>query len=66
MLRLNLGCGEDHKPGYINVDKYGNPDVLHDLEEFPWPWDDESVEEILMKHILEHLGERTDVYRGIK
>ena len=65
MLRLNLGCGEDHKPGYINVDKYGNPDIFHHLEKFPWPWEDESVEEVLMKHILEHLGESTDDYLGI-
>jgi hypothetical protein len=65
LLKLNLGCGEDRKPGYINVDKYGNPDILHDLEEFPWPWEDNSVEEVLLQHVLEHLGETTEAYFSI-
>jgi len=61
-IRLNLGCGEKHLQGYINVDKYGNPDIKHDLETFPWPWEDNSVNEILLNHVLEHLGETTDIY----
>ncbi len=61
-LRLNLGCGENRVPGFINVDKYGTPDVLHDLETFPWPWEDGSVSEIRLNHVLEHLGETTAVY----
>jgi hypothetical protein len=61
-LRLNLGCGEHHKDGCINVDKYGNPDVLHDLETFPWPWEDNSVQEVELNHVLEHLGESAAVY----
>ncbi|MFB2898134.1 hypothetical protein ACE1CI_34900 [Aerosakkonemataceae cyanobacterium BLCC-F50] len=61
-LRLNLGCGERHFEGYINVDKYGNPDVKHDLETFPWPWKDNSVIEILLIHVLEHLGQDSKIY----
>jgi hypothetical protein len=61
-LKLNLGCGEHHKDGCINVDKYGNPDVLHDLEAFPWPWEDNSVQEVELNHVLEHLGESAAVY----
>lgn len=64
-LRLNLGCGMNHEPGFVNVDKYGEPDVRHDLETFPWPWPDDSVEEIALTHVLEHLGQDPNVFIGI-
>ena len=64
-MKLNLGSGSNPKPDFVNVDKYGTPDVKHDLEEFPWPWDNNSIDEILMNHILEHLGETSDIFLGI-
>ncbi|AFY38477.1 hypothetical protein Lepto7376_2186 [[Leptolyngbya] sp. PCC 7376] len=64
-LKLHLGCGHKILPGYVNVDKFGEPDLLLDLEEFPWPWEDNSVEEVVMHHVLEHLGQQTDVYLGL-
>ena len=64
-VKLNLGCGENRKPDCINVDKLGHPDVCHDLETFPWPWADNSVDEIVLNHVLEHLGESKAVYLKI-
>lgn len=64
-LRLNLGCGMNIREGYVNVDRFGEPDVRHDLEVVPWPWPDDSVTEILLYHVLEHLGRETDVYLAI-
>jgi ubiquinone/menaquinone biosynthesis C-methylase UbiE len=59
MLKLNLGCGPDKKEGYIGVDKVKLPtvDVVHDLNNFPYPFEDNSVDEIYCSHILEHLDD---------
>jgi len=67
LLRLNLGCGDRHMQGWVNVDHISacNPEIVCDLEKFPWPFDDDSVGEIMMSHVLEHLGESRDVYLGI-
>lgn len=64
-LRLNFGCGANHLDGYVNIDKFGNPNLKLDLETFPYPWEDNSVAEIKMHHVLEHLGQQTEVYLKI-
>ncbi len=54
-VKLNLGCGLDHKEGFVNIDAVAavNPDLLHDLHQ-PLPFADNSVSEILAQDILEH------------
>jgi len=64
-LKLNLGCGQNPLLGYLNVDKFGDPDFYWDLEHFPWPWEDNSVSEIVLNHVLEHLGESSHTYLKI-
>lgn len=66
-MRLNLGCGQRKLAGWLNVDKVADcqPDAVVDLERFPWPWPDSSVDEVLFNHVLEHLGAATAVYLGI-
>lgn len=63
--RLNLGCGERHLAGYTNVDKFGRVDLRHDLETFPWPWEDDTIDEVVLNHVLEHLGESVATYLRI-
>jgi hypothetical protein len=64
-INLNLGCGSRKFDGFVNVDKHGDPDVRHDLEEFPWPWAESSVVLVRLIHVLEHLGRDPDVFIGI-
>ncbi len=63
-MKLNLGAGHHRLPGWVNVDQspVSAPDVVLDLESAPWPWPDDSVGEVLLKHVLEHIGQQASVY----
>jgi hypothetical protein len=73
-VKLNLGCGDDIRDGYVNVDfRKTHPTVLEvDLSKFPWPFDDQSADEILMLDFLEHFPYATtpfillECYRVLK
>ena len=58
MNKLNLGCGFDYRPGWINADRFKEckPDVVVDINEPPWPFNDNEFDHILLKHVLEHVG----------
>ena len=54
--KLNLGCGRDLRKGYINVDMNGKADVNWNLDKFPYPFKDNTFDEILALNIIEHLN----------
>ncbi len=58
-MKINMGCSTRKLEGYVNLDGEDTfaPDVVHDLESFPWPFDDNAAEEVVFNHVLEHLGE---------
>jgi len=55
---LNLGAGLDRSvPGAVTVDKAAstNPDVVHDLDVYPWPFETDSFDQIIGREVIEHL-----------
>ena len=54
-VKLNLGCGKDYRKDFINVDSDKPADVLHNLNTFPYPFKENSVDFIFASHIVEHL-----------
>ncbi len=55
--KLNLGCGNDIREGFVNLDCTGldGVDVVHDLNVLPLPFEDDRFEEILCLDVLEHI-----------
>lgn len=61
MAKLNLGCGNKPIDGFVNHDLTKHSpyvDVAWDLNDLPWPWEDESFEKIAALSVLEHLRQR--------
>ncbi len=56
LRRLDLGCGNNKKRGYIGIDShpYACADVLRDVDRHGLPFDDDSVDEVRAHHFLEH------------
>ena len=57
--KLNLGCGQFPKAGYLNLDvsPFAKVDVVHDLDQFPYPFEANTFELIEADHLLEHLND---------
>lgn len=56
-LRLDLACGNNKKEGYKGIDiaKTDSTDYVINLQQFPWPIESESVEEVNCSHYIEHI-----------
>jgi predicted SAM-dependent methyltransferase len=72
-VKLNLGCGSDIRDDFINLDMFPVDDrVLSiDLNVLPLPFEDDSVDYIVLHQILEHLDVNPydfmmDVFRVLK
>lgn len=61
MKRLNLGCGNDKRIGFVNVDQFpGKSDNYRqgDIRSLDWLVEDSTVEEILAIDCLEYIKSR--------
>jgi SAM-dependent methyltransferase len=56
---LDVGCGSKKWPGAVGLDisEDTDADVVHDLNEFPYPLADDSFDQVLMQDVLEHVRE---------
>jgi hypothetical protein len=58
-LKLDLGGGQAPAPGFDCVDLLApNAKYKVDLFKFPWPFEDDSVDEIHCSHLIEHIPSR--------
>ena len=64
-MKLNIGCGKQYLPGYINVDMYEPEiaDVIASGDNLDFI-EDNSVDEIISYHFIEHLG-LIDTYKTL-
>lgn len=55
--KLSLACGQAKPEGFFGIDytKADGVDLVHDLNEFPWPIKSGVVEEIQCSHYVEHI-----------
>jgi SAM-dependent methyltransferase len=66
-MRLDLGCGPVAAEGYEGVDLEPGPGVMHivDLQSFPWPFDDDTVEAARSSQLVEHLPDLVGFMREL-
>jgi len=57
-IRLDIGCGRNKQgPTWVGIDFQGLPgvDIVHDLMQFPWPLESDSVLVAVASHVVEHI-----------
>ena len=59
MKILDIGCGKHKTPGAVGLDS--NPrtgaDVIHDLDEVPYPFPDDEFDIIIGNQVIEHVDD---------
>ena len=57
-MKLDIACGGSKKgEDWIGVDiaNVQGVDIVHDLNQYPWPFEDNSIDEIHCSHYIEHI-----------
>jgi len=56
---LDVGCGDKKATGAVGIDcrVLDGVDLVHDLDQTPWPLPDSSFDLILCSHVIEHTAD---------
>lgn len=65
--KLNIGCGEDYREGYINCDirKNVKKDKYFNLNDFPYPFQDNEIDLVYMKNVLLYFDEPIKILKEL-
>ena len=57
-IKLNIGCGNDYREEWINIDISDNfnPDLCFDVRNTPWKWKHQSIDYIRADNLFEHFN----------
>ena len=66
-MKIYFGCGKHRVEGFIGVDKIKTDtvDIVHDMNVYPYPFADDTIDEVLLIDILEHLPDTIKVMEEI-
>lgn len=66
---LIVGCGPNparrpttHEETMLDIRQFNGVDIAHDLNQFPWPFEDDQFDEVVGLHVLEHLQSFLDFH----
>lgn len=56
LVKVDLACGQNKQEGFTGIDiaDTDDADIVHDLSDYPWPFEDDSVDETFCSHYVEH------------
>jgi hypothetical protein len=66
-MKLDVGCVRNKHFGFTGIDCVVGTDVdiVHNLNLIPWPVDSDSVEEIMMHDVIEHLPATVQIFNEL-
>lgn len=64
-MKVDIGGGHKPKKGFKNLDRNKSADIIHDLDETPWPIGTNTVTEIYSSHCFEHLKDPTAALKEV-
>ncbi len=66
-LKIDIGCGNNKREGFIGLDYAASPcvDYVLDLTNDPLPFEDHTVSHVFSAHFLEHIHAPNHIFQEI-